>query len=500
MSKRTNYSNEADDACPLTCLVVGAGNRGSKYSVYATLFPSQMKVVGVAEPNQTRRDNLCKKVGTIGKEYMFSDWREAAEKKKFADFVIITTTDQHHRDPAVAFARQGYDILLEKPMAVTLEDCKEIVKVCKECNVTLAVCHVLRYTPWVTMIKDVIDSGRIGDVVNIRLTEPVGFWHFAHSYVRGNWRNTASSTSSLMAKSCHDLDLINYWMSPKRCTSVASFGNLTHFTKENKVGFWHFAHSFVRGNWRREDSSTFSLMSKSCHDVDLIAYWMSPKVCVSVSSFGKLSHFTKSNKPAQATSRCLDCPVEHECPYSAKKIYIDAYKSGNTGWPVKVITDIVDLENITEALRTGPYGKCVYDTDNDVVSHQVVNFQFDDGATANFSMVAFTKRLCAREVKVYGTKGEIVYEDGWDRMQICDFRTENTEYWPIQREFPSEMAGHGGADFQLVKTFIESLKSETKQMATGPEDTLRSHLLVFAAEKARLEKKVVNIEADGSFY
>ncbi|KAK3735879.1 hypothetical protein RRG08_041067 [Elysia crispata] len=97
MSKRTNYSNEADDACPLTCLVVGAGNRGSKYSVYATLFPSQMKVVGVAEPNQTRRDNLCKKVGTIGKEYMFSDWREAAEKKKFADFVIITTTDQHHR-------------------------------------------------------------------------------------------------------------------------------------------------------------------------------------------------------------------------------------------------------------------------------------------------------------------------------------------------------------------------------------------------------------------
>ncbi|GFR88244.1 4,5-dihydroxyphthalate dehydrogenase [Elysia marginata] len=365
------------------------------------------------------------------------DWREAAKKDKFADFVIITTTDQQHKDPVVAFARKGYDILLEKPMAVTPEDCKEIVDVCKASNVTMAVCHVLRYTPWVTMIKDVIDSGRIGDVVNIRLTEPVGFWHFAHS--------------------------------------------------------------FVRGNWCKEGKSTFALMSKSCHDVDLIAYWMNPRKCVSVSSFGKLSHFTKSNKPAQASSRCLDCPVEQECPYSARKIYIDAYKSGNTGWPVKVITDIVDLENITKALRTGPYGKCVYDMDNDVVSHQVVNFQFDDGATANFSMVAFTKNICAREVKVYGTKGEITYEGGWDRMHICDFRTGNTEYWPIENKYPTEMAGHGGADFQLMKTFIEALKNGTAQLATNPEATLRSHLLVFAAEKARLENKVVTINADGDF-
>ncbi|GFN77105.1 hypothetical protein PoB_000361100 [Plakobranchus ocellatus] len=271
------------------------------------------------------------------------------------------------------------------------------------------------------------------------------------------------------------------------------------FATEELVGFWRFAHSFVRGNWRNSSSSSFSLLAKSCHDVDLINHWMAPKCCTSVSSFGHLTHFTKENKPAEAASRCLDCPIEQECPYSAKKIYIDAYKAGVRGWPIKDITEVVDLENITEALCKGPYGKCVYDMDNNVVSHQVVNFQFDDGATANFSMVAFTKHTSEREVKVYGTKGEIAYEDGRDKMHVCDFRTGNTEYWPILQDYPREMSGHGGADFHLVKTFIGSLKNGGQQIVTGPEETLRSHLLVFAAEKARLENKVVNIKPDGSF-
>ena len=173
----------------------------------------------------------------------------------------------------------------------------------------LCVCHVLRYTPQAQKVREIISSGALGDVVNIQLLEPIGYWHFAHSYVRGNWRNEAGSTFSLLAKSCHDLDLISYWMGDDKCTNV--------------------------------------------------------------SSFGSLKHFTKANKPANATSRCLDCPVSGECPYSAKKIYLIPAKSGHRRWPVSVITDVPDIENVTEALRTGPYGRCVYDCDNDVCDNQV---------------------------------------------------------------------------------------------------------------------------------
>ncbi|XP_059173071.1 inositol 2-dehydrogenase-like isoform X2 [Physella acuta] len=436
MSKNAGVlqTNKEKD-CPLTCIVIGAGSRGSGYALYAKLFPNEMEVVGVAEPNDSRRSELLK-LGTITEDKIFKDWKEVVEFEKFADFVIIATVDQDHKEPAIAFAKLGYNILLEKPMAVTEKDCREIVETCKQKNVKLAVCHVLRYTAWVKKIKEIIMSGQIGDVANIRHTEPVGFWHFAHS--------------------------------------------------------------FVRGNWRKEAESTFSLLSKSCHDVDLINYWMSPRKCVSISSFGKLTHFTKRDKPPRAGSRCLDCQIEQSCPYSAKKIYLDAFRQGRTGWPVKVISDVVDIEHITEALQTGPYGKCVYDTDNDVVSHQVVNFQFDNGATVCFNMVAFTQRLCAREVKIYGTRGEISFEDGWEHVQVFDFLTQQTTYHAVVSNHPNLMTGHGGADFHLMQSFLKTLRGETDNV-TGPEETLSSHLLVFAAEKARLENKVVTIDPDGSF-
>ncbi|CAL1545271.1 unnamed protein product [Lymnaea stagnalis] len=421
---------------PHTCLVIGAGSRGSGYAVFSKLYPQDMKVVGVAEPNKIRRERMVQAYD-IAENKIFTDWRDAAKQEKFADFVIIATVDQDHKDPAVAFARLGYHILLEKPMAVTEKDCREIVDVCREHNVKLAVGHVLRYTAWVNKIKEIITSGQIGDVVSIRHTEPVGFWHFAHSYVRGNWRKEGTSTFSLMAKSCHDLDLINYWMLPQRC--------------------------------------------------------------VSVSSFGKLSHFTKKDKPAGAGSRCLDCSVESTCPYSAKRLYLGRVKEGHKGWPVSVISDIPDIENVTEALSTGPYGKCVYDTDNDVVSHQVVNFQFEDGATVCFNMVAFTKRLCAREVKIYGTKGEIAFEDGWKDVQVFDFLTQQTTHHNITSGHPNQMGGHGGADFHLMQAFINTLGGKGEMVVTGPEETLNSHLLVFAAEKARVENRVVTINPDGTF-
>ncbi|XP_052796880.1 scyllo-inositol 2-dehydrogenase (NAD(+))-like isoform X5 [Mya arenaria] len=397
---------------PKTAIVVGAGSRGSGYPYYAKVEPNRLTIVGVCEPRKFYRERTVK-LFDIAKENVFTDWAEAAARDKFADSVIICTPDRLHKDPAIAFAKKGYSILLEKPMATTEEECREIVSTCKANHVVLSVCHVLRYTPWVKKVKEIIDSGVIGQVVNINHVEPVGYTHFAHSYVRGNWHKESDSSFSLLAKCCHDVDLICYWMN-HRCDRVSSFGNLSHFCKQDKVGYWHFAHSFVRGNWSREADSSFALLAKCCHDVDLVCYWMSHRKCERVSSFGNLSHFTANDKPKGAAARCLDCPqsIEQQCPYSAKNIYLDEVKRGNTGWPVSVICEVPDIESVTNALRTGPYGKCVYDTDNDVMSHQVVNMQFEGGATATLQMVAFTRKICAREVKIYGTKGQIEVNDG----------------------------------------------------------------------------------------
>ncbi|XP_067659164.1 putative oxidoreductase YteT isoform X1 [Haliotis asinina] len=439
MSKIINMlrkKNPEQQTGAVTCIVVGAGSRGSTYAAYAQYYPDRMKVVGLAEPREYQRNEMKEK-NEVPACNVFTDWREAVKRDKFADFVIITTVDRDHKDPAIAFAKKGYHILLEKPMAVTEADCREIVSTCKQYNVTLTVCHVLRYVPWAKKIKEVITSGRIGDVVNIQHTEPVGFWHFPHSFVRGNWRNEEESSNCLLAKCCHDVDLIKCWMGEKKCQRISSFGNLSHFRKEDK--------------------------------------------------------------PEGAASRCMDCPqkIETSCPYSAKRLYLDEVKSGNQGWPVSIIADVPDIESVTEALKTGPYGRCVYECDNDVMSHQVVNFQFEGGATASLTMVAFTKKVCQREVKVYGTRGEISMVD--DGIKVFDFLTGQTTTEHLEEEF-AQRWGHGGADYHLIHTFVTAMRENNPELIeTGADDTLNSHLLVFAAEKARKENCVVTINPDGTF-
>ncbi|XP_071479853.1 2,7-anhydro-N-acetylneuraminate hydratase-like [Diadema antillarum] len=325
----------------VTAIVIGAGNRGQTYASYALDLPDRLKIVGVADPRKFVRTHM-QKVLDIPPENVFEDWRELLAQSKFANAAIIATPDRHHRKPAIACAAKGYHVLLEKPMAVTEEDCREIVRTCKENNVILAVCHVLRHFPPTKKIKELITSGAIGEVVNIQHLEPVGFYHFAHSY--------------------------------------------------------------VRGNWRREDDSTFSLLAKCCHDVDLIHWWMGENKCQQVSSFGSLQHFRRENKPAGAGSRCTDCSIETSCPYSAKKLYLGNVLMGNVGWPVSIITDVPTPESVKEALETGPYGRCVYESDNDVCDNQVVNMFFEGGRTASLTMVAFTEKICERQVRIFGTK------------------------------------------------------------------------------------------------
>ncbi|CAL4194723.1 unnamed protein product, partial [Meganyctiphanes norvegica] len=203
------------------------GNRGRIYAQYGLLFPDLFEVVAVAEPRDYARE-LMKRNYSLPDERCFTTWEEIVKHPKMSDCAIIATQDKQHKEPAVALARLGYHLLLEKPMAVTEEDCRTIYTECQKADVILAVCHVLRYHPPAKKLKDLIDSGVIGDVVNINHTEPVGYSHFAHSFVRGNWGNSSRSTFSLLAKSCHDMDLIYYWMN-KKCTKLSSFGSLHHF-------------------------------------------------------------------------------------------------------------------------------------------------------------------------------------------------------------------------------------------------------------------------------
>ncbi|CAG6021244.1 unnamed protein product [Menidia menidia] len=417
---------------PVRVIVVGAGCRGEIYAHFASIHPKRMQVVAVADPRKFARNKLQQK-HKIDCENVFEDWQSIVEKEKFADAVVICTPDRLHRDPAVAFAKRGYHVLLEKPMATTAEDCRAIVEACTQSGVMLSVGHVLRYDPVIHKIKELIDAGAIGDVIHIQHLEPVGYYHFAHSFVRGNWRN--------------------------------------------------------------EEESSFALLAKSCHDIDLIHHWAGGRRCVKVSSFGSVSHFLKEKKPKGAADRCLDCSVEKDCPYSACKIYLDAVKRGNTGWPVSVIcpNSFPDVESVTGALKSGPYGRCVYECDNDVCSNQVVNMEFEGGLTAAFSMVAFTEEICKRKTTIYGSTGELSY-DGHE-IRVFDFLTQRSTKHTGSSDAPSHfgMSGHGGADYHLMDAFISAVANNDPSMIrSGPEETLMSHLLVFEAERSRVEGRVVH--------
>ena len=422
---------------PVTCLVIGGGQRGYGYSQYAKDFPHLLQIAGVADPKPFVREKFKKMFG-LKEDQMFSDWNQLLKLDKLADFVMICTPDRLHKAPSIAMAQKGYHILLEKPMATSSEDCLEIVSACKENNVLFSVCHVLRYYPPNLKINELIKSGVIGDVVNIQHFEPVGFYHFAHSFVRGNWRNSCASSFSLLAKSCHDIDLICHWMNRK---------------------------------------------------------------CISVSSFGSLNHFKPENKPVGGGKRCLECKVEKDCCYSATKIYLDLAKQGRFHWPVSVVTDVEDIGMLTEKLRTGPYGRCVYHCDNDVCDNQVVNMEFVGGKTASFTMIAFTEKLCERETKVFGSKGQIIYNSG-NVVYHYDFLSRKTtpHFCNSSKNVKSSLAGHQNADFHLFDAFIRAVLFQDQTMLeTGPDNTLNSHQVVFAAEKSRISKQTLHLKDDGTW-
>lgn len=401
-------------------LVIGAGQRGSGYAGWALEHPDRARVVGVAEPRSVHRTRLAEAHG-IAAHNAVASWTEFAARPRFADAVLICTQDRMHAEPAEAFARLGYHILLEKPMAPDEQSCRRIVSAAEQANVMLAVGHVMRYTPYTTAVKRVVDSGRLGDILSVQHLEPVGFWHQAHSYVRGNWRRADLSAPMLMAKSCHDLDWLQYIMgeAPSR-----------------------------------------------------------------LSSFGTLTHFTAANRPSGAADRCVDCAVSAGCAYSAESFYRGMLDRGQHHWPLSVLVTSFTPEAVDDALRNGPYGRCVYACDNDVVDHQVVSMEFPSGATAVFTMTAFAE-AAQRSTRLFGSKGEMS-GDG-KTIRVYDFLTRTEEVI----EIAAGPSGHGGGDAGLMDAFVTALATEDRTAVfSGPRESLASHLAVFAAERARLNGTV----------
>jgi predicted dehydrogenase len=230
------------------------------------------------------------------------------------------------------------------------------------------------------------------------------------------------------------------------------------------------------------------LLAKSCHDLDWIRHIMDSP-CERVSSFGGLFHFHQGNAPEESAERCLDCRIEPECPYSAKKVYLQRIEKGHTGWPVSVLANEPTKDGILEALENGPYGRCVYRSDNDVVDHQVVNLQFAGGQTAAFTMAAFTA-LGPRRTRIFGTRGEI--EGDGHRIKLYRFSIDQWETLEPQ-EIPDVMRGHGGGDFGLMRDFISSLRNDTEP-SCSPREILESHRIAFAAERSRIEGRTITME------
>lgn len=414
----------------LKVILVGAGLRGTSYTDTMLDNKNKFEVVAVAEPIDERLENIKTK-HNIADNMCFKSWEPIFEKEKFADVVLVCTMDRDHFAPAMAAIEKGYDLLLEKPVAPTPEECVKIRNAAREKGTKLLVCHVLRYTQFFKKLKEVIDSGMLGRVMSIEHDECVGNTHQSHSFVRGNWGNSERSSSMLLQKSCHDMDILQ-WLVGKKCTRVHSFGSTTYFTEEN-------------------------------------APLGSPEYCIE------------------------GCPEAETCYYNAVKLYFDDKKNA---WFRSAATKCYSPtdDDVLNALRTTQYGKCVFKCDNDVVDHQVVNLEFEDGTLANFNMCAFNEG--GRHIRIMGTKGELI--GSFDKKTLDFFSFAERKHIEIDTEAKSLgntlVSGHGGGDGGIVGALYDYITENISDDSLSEIGiSVDNHMIAFAAEKSRETGTVVNV-------
>ncbi len=414
---------------PVTAITCGAGSRGNVYGGYAAAFPEQITIVGVAEPIPVRNERYAKK-HSIPSENRFNTWEDVFKRPKFADAIIITMPDNLHYEPCLKAMEMGYDVLLEKPMAQSAQQCRDILAMTRKTGRIVAVCHVLRYSPYFIRMKKLIAEGAIGELVSIQHMEPIEHIHMSHSYVRGNWHDSKQTTPIILAKSCHDLDILR-WMIGKSCKNIVAMGGLKWFRKENA--------------------------------------------------------------PAGSTDRCMNgCSAEASCPYSAMKIYYrergwlyvfdlpdEKEKQGDA---------------ILEYLRTTNYGRCVYHMENDQPDHYITSIQFEDQVTANFSMEAFTSysgrrtRIMGSMGDMVGDMNELTVSDFKTGKSITLVpKADDVENY-------KNSGHGGGDWFLMRDFVMAVANRDPKYLTSTIDQSIESHLMGFAAEQSRKSSQVVQVK------
>ncbi len=436
---------------PLKVILVAAGNRSMIYSKYALKEPDKMQIVGVVEPNEIRRKSAQEQYG-ISEDMCFATVEELCARGKIADAVINGTMDRLHVPTSLPLLKAGYDILLEKPFCVNNDEMQLLHETAKQYGRKVMICHVLRYAPFYRAVKDVILSGELGDIYSIQLNEHVNYTHTDAAYVRGKWASDI-------------------------------------------------------------DCGTPMLLAKSCHDMDLMMWLMDGSTPVSVSSYGNEFIFAKEKKPPMAGTRCLvDCPIEKDCVYSARRQYVETL----TRWcgyvwvtdekeGVNILNSTPDLtkEEMIESLKThNPFGKCVWECKRDTnVDHQSVMVNFDNGAVGTFNMIGGTAKS-ERNIHIIGTKGELKGVFDQSKFVISKICPEEISGYAeevidlnISGDMSGEHGGHGGGDLRLVADFVELIQGgEPSVSCTSLEKSMLSHKTVFCAEIARKENRIVSMK------
>ncbi|GEM49313.1 Gfo/Idh/MocA family protein [Deinococcus cellulosilyticus] len=416
---------------PIQALLLGAGSRGyDVFARWALQHPDQLKFVAVADPDPAKRQRMMEEHG-IPASQAFANWQDALNANLPIQAVVNALPDHLHEESATKVMQKGYHQLLEKPITNNLSGAVRIAEAAEASGKVLMLAYVLRYTPFFSTIHDVVQSGQLGEVVHFEWSENVSAIHYSHSFVRGNWSNTAKSSPMILAKCSHDLDQLA-WILPKRIKQLSSFGSLLHYREENK--------------------------------------------------------------PAGAPKRCLDgCPVAETCSFHAAKIYLTDYVS----WPVNVISTDMSLEGRIQALQEGPYGVCVYQSDNDVVDNQVVMFELVGGGSGTLAMHGHSGEE-GRYVRIDGTKATLTAAFTDRKQEIwLEPHTFETSYLtgghqiPIQAPSGTAGMGHGGGDDGVCQAFVQSVRNGTIEPTS---QYLESQYLAFAIEEARHQNTKVDME------
>ncbi len=412
---------------PVTAIILGAGHRAMAYADYSAAHPDELKIVGVADPDEYRRKFVSERFG-FPESQCFASAEELASVPKFADVVINGTMDEIHVKTSIPVLEKGYDMLLEKPFAVNEEELDKLVEVVNRNGNKVMICHVLRYNPVYLNIKNSILNGEIGDVINIQTVEDVSYHHLSTSYVRGKWANS---------KKCH----------------------------------------------------TSMLLAKCCHDLDLMMWLMGDDKPVSVSSVGSRFHFRPENAPENSGTRCLvDCPRVDYCDFSAKRLYLDHPNSWEVYvWRDLEGIENPTEEQRRQLLMESEYGRCMFKCDNDVVDHQSVLVNFASGATGTHNLAGGAAESL-RTIRVIGTKGEIYAELENKFVKIKTLNPDPNKYFDERiidlSKTPDE--GHGGADTALTADFIKFIRDDNPSVScTSIQNSVAGHRVIFLADKSR---------------